>query len=81
MMGSGLKARIVCVDPSKLEAAYAGKDLGDVWQEFPAKVDPCGENGEFHSFVYDGPMFNKSIPIQNGEIVTRDGFVYADVLI
>jgi uncharacterized protein (TIGR00290 family) len=81
MMGSGLKARIVCVDPSKLEAAFAGKDLGDVWQEFPAKVDPCGENGEFHSFVYDGPMFNKSIPIQNGEIVTRDGFVYADVLI
>jgi uncharacterized protein (TIGR00290 family) len=80
MLGTGLKARIVCLDPSKLDDAFAGKDLGDVWRKFPGKVDPCGENGEFHSFVYDGPMFRDAIAIENGETVTRDGFVYADVL-
>ena len=80
MLNAGLKARIVCVDPSKLGAKFAGKDLGDVWQDFPPNVDPCGENGEFHSFVYAGPMFREAIPIESGETVTRDGFVYADVL-
>ncbi|HEX4486620.1 MAG TPA: hypothetical protein VH088_10160 [Terriglobales bacterium] len=80
MLAAGLKARIVCVDPSKLDAAFVGRDLGDVWPEFAPGVDPCGENGEFHSFVYAGPMFRDSIAIESGETVTRDGFVYADVL-
>jgi uncharacterized protein (TIGR00290 family) len=80
MLSAGLKARIVCVDPSKLDAGFAGRDLGDVWREFPAEVDPCGENGEFHTFVYAGPMFREPIAIESGETVTRDGFVYADVL-
>jgi uncharacterized protein (TIGR00290 family) len=80
MLNEGLKARIVCVDPSKLAADFAGKDLGEVWQELPAGVDPCGENGEFHTFVYDGPMFSRPISIESGETVTRDGFVYADVV-
>jgi uncharacterized protein (TIGR00290 family) len=80
MLDSRLKARIVCVDPSKLDASFAGKDLGDVWREFPAEVDPCGENGEFHSFVYAGPMFREAIAIENGETVIREGFVYADIL-
>jgi uncharacterized protein (TIGR00290 family) len=81
MLDAGVKARIVCVDPSKLDPAFAGKDLGDVWREFPPEADPCGENGEFHSFVFAGPMFRESIVIKNGETVTRDGFVYADLLL
>jgi uncharacterized protein (TIGR00290 family) len=80
MLAGGLKARIVCVDPSKLATEFAGKDLGEVWKEFPASLDPCGENGEFHTFTYDGPMFNQPISIAGGEIVIRDGFAYADVL-
>jgi uncharacterized protein (TIGR00290 family) len=80
MLSAGLNARIVCVDPSKLEAKYAGRDLVDIWRDFPPDVDPCGENGEFHSFVSAGPMFRGPIPVENGETVLRDGFVYADVL-
>jgi uncharacterized protein (TIGR00290 family) len=80
MLNGGLKARIVCVDPSNLAPEFAGRDLDEVWRDFPASVDPCGENGEFHTFVYDGPMFSRPISIESGETVTRDGFVYADVL-
>jgi uncharacterized protein (TIGR00290 family) len=80
MLGEGLKARIVCVDPSQLDAKFAGRDLGEIWRELPPEADPCGENGEFHSFVYAGPMFRQAIAIESGEKVTRDGFVYADVL-
>lgn len=80
MLCAGLRARIVCVDPLQLDAKFAGKDIGEIWQDFPAHVDPCGENGEFHTLVYEGPMFHQAICIESGEIVTRDGFVYADVL-
>ena len=80
MLSGGLKARIVCVDPSKLAAEFAGKDLSEIWQELPAGVDPCGENGEFHTFVHEGPMFRTTIPVEGGEEVSRDGFIYADVL-
>ena len=81
MLAAGLRARIVCLDPSKVPAEFAGRDM-DIrcMEELPAGVDPCGENGEFHTFVYDGPMFACPIAIEGGEIVTRDGFVYADVL-
>jgi uncharacterized protein (TIGR00290 family) len=78
MLDGGLKARIVCVDPSKLDASFAGKELAEVAKDFPSAVDPCGENGEFHTVVHAGPMFRQPLPLESGEIVTRDGFVYAD---
>jgi len=81
MLDGGLRARIVCVDPSKLAADFVGRDLDhDLLSRLPAAVDPCGENGEFHTFTYAGPMFHEAIPIKAGEAVTRDGFLYADVL-
>ena len=81
MITAGLKAKITCVDPSKLAPSFAGREFDrDLLDSLPASVDPCGENGEFHSFVYDGPMFSKPIAVRSGEVVTRDGFVFADVL-
>ncbi|MGB7601365.1 MAG: ATP-binding protein [Candidatus Sulfotelmatobacter sp.] len=80
MCAQGLRSRIVCLDPQKLPASFAGRDLdSQLVDEFPASVDPCGENGEFHTFVYDGPMFTHAIPVENGQVVTRDGFVFADL--
>ncbi|MFZ0733735.1 MAG: ATP-binding protein [Candidatus Sulfotelmatobacter sp.] len=82
MLEGGVRARIVCVDPSKLPADFAGCDLDrEILSRLPAGIDPCAENGEFHTFAYAGPMFYEPIPIESGEIVTRDGFVYADVLL
>ena len=81
MIDGGLRARIVCVDPSKMSGDFAGLDLDrELLQRLPDNVDPCGENGEFHTFTYAGPMFRESIPIESGERVTRDGFVFADVV-
>jgi len=81
MIDGGLRARIVCADPSKLSMDFAGCVLDhELLKRFPHAVDPCGENGEFHTFVYAGPMFAEPIPHELGECVTRDGFVYADVL-
>jgi len=81
MINGGLRARIVCVDPSKLAADFAGRDLDrDLVASLPPSVDPCGENGEFHTVAYEGPMFYEPIPIESGECVTRDGFVYADAI-
>lgn len=82
MLDAGLRARIVCVDPSKLPTDFAGRDLDEeILNRMPAAVDPCAENGEFHTFAYAGPMFYEPIPIESGEIVTRDGFVFADLLL
>ncbi len=82
MIDAGLRARIVCVDPTKLPAEFAGRDLNhDLVRRLPASVDPCGENGEFHTFAYAGPMFYDPIPVENGTSVTRDGFVYTDVVL
>ena len=82
MIASGLRARIVCVDPKKLPREFAGRDFdADFLRDLPAGVDPCGENGEFHSFVYAGPMFSEPIAIESGEVVERDGFVFADVFL
>ena len=81
MLDGGLRARIVCVDPSKLPGDFGGLDLDhDLLSRLPATVDPCGENGEFHTFTYAGPMFFQPIRVKGGETVTRDGFLYADVL-
>jgi len=80
MLDAGLRARIVCLDPSKLPADFAGCDLDhELLRRLPAGVDPCAENGEFHTFAYAGPMFHQAIPIRAGETVTRDGFLYTDV--
>jgi uncharacterized protein (TIGR00290 family) len=80
MWASGMRTRIVCLDPRKLPASFAGRDLDDrLIDEFPVGIDPCGENGEFHTFVYYGPMFAHAIPVESGEVVTRDGFVFADL--
>lgn len=81
MLDGGLRARIVCVDPAKLSGEFIGCDLDEQMLRFlPASVDPCGENGEFHTFAYAGPMFREPIPIENGKCVTRDGFLFADLL-
>ena len=80
MIGSGLRAKLVCIDPKKLSSEFAGREFDEqLLRDFPADVDPCGENGEFHSFVYAGPMFSREIPVTIGERVQRDGFWYADL--
>ena len=81
MIDGGLRARIVCLDPSKMPADFAGRDLDRaLLRRLPDTVDPCGENGEFHTFAYAGPMFRDPISIGSGECVTRDGFVFADMI-
>lgn len=80
MVAAGLRARITCVDPRVLDRQFAGRDFdAALLADLPASVDPCGERGEFHTFAYRGPMFNRAIPIDTGVIVERDGFVFADL--
>lgn len=79
MLAGGLRSMLTCVDPRVLPGKFAGSELTlDLLEAMPAGVDPCGENGEFHSFVFDGPMFSNLIDIEMGEVVMRDGFVFAD---
>jgi len=81
MLAAGLRAKLTCVDSSKLEKSFAGRDYDlSLLQEFPLGTDACGENGEFHTFVYDAPVFSQPIRVRNGEIIERDGFVFADLL-
>jgi uncharacterized protein (TIGR00290 family) len=81
MVAGGLRARLTCVNPKVLDQKFAGRDFdASLLDELPPSVDPCGERGEFHSFAYEGPMFSRPIAIQSGEVVERDGFVFADVL-
>ena len=78
---AGLRARLTCVDSKQLDPAFAGREFDRaLLEELPENVDPCGENGEFHSFVYGGPMFRSAIAIENGEVRDVNGFVYADLL-
>jgi len=80
MIASGLRAKITCIDPNVLPAEFAGRDFDTQFlADLPPGIDPCGENGEFHSFVYDGPGFRKPIGVKVGEILERDGFVFADL--
>jgi uncharacterized protein (TIGR00290 family) len=77
----GIKAKITCVDPSKLDKSYAGRDFDHAFLEsLPEQTDPCGENGEFHTFVYEAPFLTPRINVHLGDIVERDGFVFADFL-
>jgi len=81
MIASGLRAKLTCVDSKQIDPKFAGREFDSrLLSELPASADPCGENGEFHSFVYDGPMFRNPVPIGVGEIVQRDQFFYADLL-
>jgi uncharacterized protein (TIGR00290 family) len=81
MIAAGVKAKITCVDPVQVDRSFAGRDFDQVLLDsLPSSVDPCGENGEFHTFVYDAPVFSRPIEVRMGEIVERDGFVFADVL-
>jgi uncharacterized protein (TIGR00290 family) len=81
MIAAGVKAKITCIDPSKLSKSFAGRDYDlDLLQDLPPEIDPCGENGEFHTFVCDAPVFSHPIGVRVGEVVERDGFVFADVL-
>lgn len=81
MIRSGLRARLTCIDPKQISASFVGREFDDsLLAELPPGADPCGERGEFHTFAYAGPMFRHPIPVERGETVTRDGFVFADLL-
>lgn len=80
MLTGGLQARLSTVDPRVLDASFAGRDYdAALLASLPAGVDPCGENGEFHTCVWDGPMFTRPVPLDVHGTVERDGFVYADL--
>jgi len=81
MIAGGLRARLTCVDTKQLSGSFAGREFdAALLNDLPPQIDPCGEHGEFHTCVYDGPMFAASLNLEAGEVVDRDGFVYADFL-
>lgn len=81
MIDGGLRAHLTCIDPRQLTAHFAGREFDQsLLDEFPTSVDLCGENGEFHSFVFAGPMFSGVIDVVVGEVVERGGFIFADLL-
>jgi uncharacterized protein (TIGR00290 family) len=81
MIDSGLVAHLVCLDPKQIPASFAGRRFDSaLLREFPAHIDPCGENGEFHTVVTEGPMFSAPIGVSIGQTVERDGFVFTDVI-
>jgi uncharacterized protein (TIGR00290 family) len=82
MMAGGLRARLSCVDTRVLDASFAGRDFdASLLSDLPAGIDPCGENGEFHSCVYAGPMFRQPLALERGEIVTREPFVWSEFVL
>ena len=81
MLAGGLQATLTCIDPRRLDRSFAGRAFDEaLLSALPAGVDPCGENGEFHTFVSSGPMFRVPLEVVVGEVVEREGFVFADVL-
>jgi len=81
MIEGGLLAHVTCIDPRKLDRRFAGRTFDAAFlADLPPGVDPCGENGEFHTFVSAGPMFREAVTVRRGEITERDGFVFADLL-
>ncbi len=79
MLAAGLRARVVCIDSSKLPASFAGREFdASFLADLPPGTDPCAERGEFHTCVYAGPMFTAPLSLEPGEIVNRDGFFFAD---
>jgi diphthamide synthase (EF-2-diphthine--ammonia ligase) len=81
MLAAGQKAVLTCVDPRVVPRELAGRAFDTaLLDSLPPGTDPCGENGEFHSFAWDGPAFRRPVPVRVGDVVERDGFVFADVL-
>jgi uncharacterized protein (TIGR00290 family) len=81
MLEAGIRARVTCIDPRQLDRAFAGREFDRAFlDDLPLAVDPCGERGEFHTFAFDGPGFRAPIEVAGGEVVERDGFVFADLL-
>jgi uncharacterized protein (TIGR00290 family) len=77
----GFRAILCTVDPKALDPSFCGRDFDESFlSDLSTGVDPCGENGEFHTFVYGGPMFEKEIPVRKGDVVLRDGFYFADII-
>lgn len=80
-ISDGFRAVAVCIDPKKLRHSFAGRQLdASFFRDLPAGVDACGENGEFHTFVFDGPIFRSRVPLRTGQIVERDSFVFCDLI-
>ncbi len=80
MIESGVRAKLTCVDPKLVAPEFVGREFDEqLLSELQADIDPCGENGEFHTFVYAGPMLQHDLSIEVGEVVSRDGFVFADL--
>src|SRR5580693_1932064 len=81
MIASGVRAKLTCVDTQKLDPSFVGREFDEaLLSDLPDGVDPCGERGEFHSFVYAGPMLNTVLPVSVGETIVRDQFVFADLI-
>jgi len=81
MIASGVRAKLTCVDTTKLDRSFAGREFDDsLLSDLPAGADPCGERGEFHSFVYAGPMLKRKLPVSLGATVIRDQFVFTDLV-
>jgi uncharacterized protein (TIGR00290 family) len=81
ILAAGVEARVATVDLSKLDASFAGRPWDDAFlADLPEGIDPCGENGEFHTCVLDGPAFREKVEVERGETVIRDGFAYADLI-
>lgn len=80
MIAGGLRARITCLDPRRLDRSLAGREFDErLLAELAPDVDPCAERGEFHTCAYDGPMFSRPVPVETGIVVERDGFVFCDL--
>jgi len=81
MIASGMRAKLTCIDSGKLDGSFAGREFDEsLLSALPEGVDPCGERGEFHSFVYAGPMLDAVVPVSVGQTVVRDQFVFADLV-
>jgi uncharacterized protein (TIGR00290 family) len=81
-IAAGFEATLVCVDPSQLDPSFVGRPFDEsLLADLPPDVDPCGENGEFHTFVHAGPIFDAPIEVELGDAVMRDGFAFQDLLL
>jgi len=81
MVAARVRAVLTCVDPAQLDPAFVGQSFdSDLLDRLPSTCDPCGERGEFHTFAWDGPAFERPVAVTSGEVVARDGFVFADLL-